>query len=123
MDTNSIVKRLKILQELSEELNVLKDSYDDALNNDAQYQRAQEEIEEFKTQVKEKTEEVKTKVLEKSTFKNLREDIKEKKEEIKNHQEILSHELVEYYKETGLLEIEDPEGNVKKMKFSVKLVN
>lgn len=123
MDSNAIIKRLTIIKDLNEELNVLKEQYDDAVHNDPQYQRMQEEVEELKAKAKEKTDEVKTKVLEKTTYKNIKEDIKEKKEEINNHKEILSHELVEYYKETGSLEIEDANGNLKKMKFSVKLVS
>ena len=41
----------------------------------------------------------------------------------KENKEILSQELVDYYKESGSLEIEDADGNVKRMKFSVTLVS
>ncbi len=40
------------------------------------------------------------------------------KEDLSNFQE-----LVEYYRESGSNEIEDADGQVKKMKFTVKLVN
>lgn len=123
MEEQTIIKRLSILRELEQDLSILKEQYDDAVNNDPEYQRAQDEMEDLKTQIREKNTTVKEKVLEKTSYKNLREDIKEKKDEIKNHKEILSHELVEYYKDTGVTEIEDDLGDVKKMKFNVKLVN
>ena len=122
MANETIVKRLKIISDLNTELNVLKDQYDDALESDTEYQRVQGETDELKAQVRERNTQIKESVLEKRAYKTLQEEIKEKREEIKNHKEILSHELVEYYKETGLLEVEDADGNVKKMKFSVKLV-
>jgi 6-pyruvoyl-tetrahydropterin synthase len=123
MSNQVINKRLQIIKELAEELNVLKEQFDDALLNDPQYQEVQERVDELKTKAKEETAQVKEKILAKDSVKAIQEDIKERKEEIRNHKEILSQELVEYYKETGSNEIEDLEGNVKKMKFSVKLIS
>lgn len=123
MDNSTIIKRLQIINDLSQELNVLKEQYEDALENDPQYQKIQEQVEKLKAEQKEQKEQVTEKVLEKSSYKALKDEMKEKKEEIGNHKEILSQELVDYYKETGTLEVEDLNGNVKKMKFSVKLIN
>mgnify|MGYP001611005021 CR=1 FL=1 len=54
---------------------------------------------------------------------SIREQMKDKRQEIKEHKEALSQELVEYYKDSGSQEIADQNGEVKRMKFSVKLVN
>ena len=123
MSNQTIIKRLQILKDLTAELNVLKEQYSDALENDPSYQETQGKITELKQGVKEKNEEVKTTILERNTFKNLKTDIKEKQEEIKANKEVLSHELVEYYRTTGSPEIEDLEGNLKRMKFSVTLTS
>lgn len=122
MSTDLITKRLEILKELQIELNSLRTHYEETLENDPQFQRIQEEQEKVKkeaTQAKEKQE----KVASTPSYKAIADQIKEKKTEIKEHQEALSQELVDYYRENGTLEIEDNEGNVKRMKFSVKLVN
>lgn len=123
MDPLIINKRLQIIKDLSDELKILKEQYDDALENDPQYQQMQEKVEKLKAEAKDEKDQVTQKVLNKSTFQNMREDIKDKQEEIKTTREVLSQELVEYYKDTGKMEIEDPDGNLKKMKFSVKLVS
>ena len=54
--------------------------------------------------------------------KGYQEEIKEKMQELKENRELLAQELVDYYRESGTLEITDADGNVKHMKFSVKLV-
>lgn len=122
MNTQTINKRLKIIDDLNKELNVLKEQYEEALENDPQYQRVQERLEEIKAEVKEQKQKVEEKVEQKSSYLVLKEEIKEKKTEIKENKEILSVELVEFYRDTGQIEFEDDEGNVKKLKFSVRLV-
>lgn len=117
MYKDMIVKRLSILYELSSELNILREQLDDLLENDPEYQELRAEIE----QVKEATKNKSVQVMEKSAIKDLKERIKEKRSEISDNKEALAIELVEFYKETGSLEIEDVDGNVKKLKFSVKL--
>jgi hypothetical protein len=62
-------------------------------------------------------------VLSNQSYKALQDEIKERRQELKENKEILSMELVDLYRESGLPEVEDVDGNIKKMKFSVKLVN
>ena len=119
MYKDMIVKRLSILDDLSSEINVLKEQYDDLLENDPDYQELKAELDE----VKEATRNKSTQVMEKTSIKDLKERMKEKRMEISDNKEALAIELVEYYKETGSLEIEDIDGNIKKLKFSVKLTS
>lgn len=123
MDLAVINKRLQLVKDLGDELRVMKEQYEEALENDPQYQKMQEKVEKLKEEAREEKNQVTDKVLNKSTFQNLRDDMKEKQEEIKTAKEVLSQELVEYYKSTGQMEIEDVDGTVRKMKFSVKLVS
>ncbi len=119
MDNAVILKRLKILQDLTEELNVLREQYTDALENDSAYQEMQEKAK----QIKDETKIERDKIVSKPTYKGLADQVKEKRDEIKEHRDILAQELADYYKETGVLEIVDNRGNTKKIKFSVKLVS
>ena len=122
MNIDMINKRLEIIQELQNELNKLRTHYEETLENDPQFQKIQQEEEDVKKESS-ASKEKKEKVLSTPSYKAIADQIKEKRTEMKEHKEALSQELVDYYRENGTLEIEDPEGNVKRMKFSVKLVN
>lgn len=115
----TIQKRLKILSDLAKELGELKANLEDALMDDPNYGKMQEEEEEHKKDRKEK----KDRIMSTAAVKGYQQEIKDKTQEIKENREILSQELVDYYKESGTLEITDADGNVKHMKFSVKLVS
>ena len=119
MNIETIDKRLKILSDLHEELNGLKNHLDEILENDSEYQSVLEEA----AKVKEASKERKTKISENQMFKNITEQMKEKRLEIKDNKEALSQELVDYYRESGKMEIEDENGNTKRLKFSVRLVS
>ncbi|MBU0650126.1 hypothetical protein KJ605_01990 [Patescibacteria group bacterium] len=119
MDETVIQKRIKILAGLSHELGKLKDDLEDALLADPNYGKMLEDDEETKKTRKEK----KDRIMSTATVKGYQEEIREKLQEIKENREILSQELVDYYKESGTLEITDADGNVRRMKFSVRLVN
>ncbi len=119
----TIKKRLKIIQDLQDELAALQEQYQDALESDMAYVKNQERLEELKEEAKEKREAIQQKVTQNSSYSALKEEINEKKQDIKENKEVLSQELVAYYKETGISEVEDSDGNLKKMKFSVKLVS
>jgi hypothetical protein len=122
MNQEMIVKRLGIVDQLQQELNKLRTYYEETLENDSQYQKFQEEQEKVKTEVSQ-SKEKREKIIEIPSYKAISDQIKEKRTEIKEHKEVLAQELIEYYRENGTMEIEDSEGNVKRMKFSVRLVN
>jgi hypothetical protein len=114
-----IQKRLQIINDLTAEFNSLKENYDDMLEDDPLYQ----EVQEKELEVREEKKASRTRLMTNSTYYEMSEEIKEKRREIKENNEILSQELVELYRKEGKLEIIDTEGNVKRMKFSVRLVN
>lgn len=118
MDQQVIQKRLKIIQELTEELNKLRDDLEQALMDNPEYTKMLEADEENKKLRKERKERVMSTAL----VKGYQEEIKQKLQEIRENKEILAQELVDYYRENGTLEITDADGNVKRVKFSVKLV-
>ena len=113
MNTDMINKRMKIIEDIQAELNKLKTHYEEALENDAGFQKVQEEVEKVKEE----------KILTNNAYKAINDQLKEKRLELKEQKEALSQELVDYYREHGTPEIEDNDGNVKRMKFSVRLVS
>lgn len=117
MDIASIQKRIEIIEQLQKELKTVAEMLKDGLQNDLTLQKA----EEAKSRMVEESKVAKNKALERSDIKKLINDIKEKKDEIKEAQDTLSLELIEYYRQNSLLTIEDANGNVREMKFSVKL--
>jgi hypothetical protein len=114
-----IQRRLQIISDLKEELNSLKENYVDILEEDPLYQEVQEKA----LEVREEKQASKTRLMSNATYYRLTDEIKDKRREIRENREALSQELVELYKKEGKMEIVDPEGNVKRMKFSVRLVN
>lgn len=119
MSIETINKRLKILDDLQEELNKAKNILDETLEDDPNYQAYQDE----KAKVAEETKAKKEKVMTRETVKVLDDEVSELRKEIKENKEILALELAEYYKESGQLEFKDNEGNIKRIIFSAKLVN
>lgn len=119
MSNASIAKRLKIIEDLMDELNVLKDMYESALENDPAYQEVQEVEEKTKGEIKQK----KSLVMSNTEYIKLAEQMKEKRLEIKDAKDALSQDLADFYREEGILEIEDHNGNIKRIKFSARLTN
>ena len=114
-----IQKRLLIISDLKGELNSLKESYDEIMEEDSLYQEAQEK----EMEVREEKKASKTRLMSNPIHSSMAEDIKEKRREIKENNEALSVELVELYRNEGTTEITDTEGNIKRLKFSVRLVS
>lgn len=119
MNTETINKRLKIISELQEELNKVKAIMEETLEDDITYQKMQEEAMKIKEEAKMKKE----KVLATPKIVDFSDQIKKIREDMKEHKEMLAQELADYYKESGSLEIEDTDGNTKRIVFSVKLMN
>ena len=115
----NITKRLKIMSDLQDEINKIKNLMEESLENDPQYQ----ELQEATNKVKEETKQKKEKVMSSSTIKNFQDELKKIRDDIADHKTALAQELADYYKESGSLEIIDEEGNTKRIIFSVKLVN
>jgi ABC-type phosphate transport system auxiliary subunit len=114
-----IQKRLQMLDDLQEELRKLRQDANEMLENDPEYTRIKEETDLIKEQVKEK----KAQVVEATAYNEVQEKMRELRGDIKDQQEALSQELIELYKEEGVTVVETPSGEVKKLKFNVKLIN
>ena len=117
--SNVISKRLKIINDLQEELNKIKELYEESLENDAQFQDVKMEVDKAKTEAKVKQD----KILAKTSYENLRTQMKDLRQDMKENKEILSMELLDYYKENDSLLYIDNEGNEKQMKINIRLVN
>lgn len=119
MQDESILKRLKIINDLKEEIGKVKALYDESLEDDNSLQEAEEQAEKIKNELKER----KLKVFAKPEVQEMNFKLKELKDELKENNEILAQELADYYKESGSLQITDEEGNQKRIKFSAKLIS
>jgi hypothetical protein len=119
MNQELITKRLKIIEDMQEELKKIRNSIQDALDNDADYQALQETINNTRVAVKES----KDRISEKAIIKELEAQLKEKRKEVKEIKEVLSQELADYYRQEGSMEVEDHKGDIKRMKFNVSLIS
>jgi hypothetical protein len=119
MSIESIKKRLQIISDQQEEINKVKALLDESLDDNPEYQQIQEDEMKHKDEVRNK----KFKVLSQPQYKDMAEQLRQLRTEQKENKEILAQDLADYYKDTGMLEIADDEGNTKRIKFSVKLIN
>lgn len=119
MPTEMIEKRLQIISDLGDELRKLKEHYDGVLEGDAGFQEIHQNLEKVRNEVKDKQ----NKILTNNVYKAVYDELKNKRLELKENKEALAQELIEYYRASGSMEISDREGNVKKLKFSVRLVS
>ena len=122
MSIEMIQRRLKIINDLQVEINKNKEVYNDTIENNPVYQEVQQQEEEVK-KIKQASKEKIEKVKENPTLKGINDQIKELKEELKSNKEALSQELADYYRESGSMEIVDPDGNTMHIKFSAKLTS
>lgn len=116
---NIIQNRMGIIDDLKEELDIMKEEYEEFLEKDSEYMA----IEEQQEKVREEKRMARARLKDNSTYSLLREDMKEKRKEISENRQILSQDLVDLYKREGKVEITTPTGEVKRMKFKVRLVN
>lgn len=119
MSTETIAKRLNIIAELEDEINKVRAIYTEDLEDNSELAQ----VEEILAKAKEETKEKKAKVLSTAKFQDYEMQLKDLRSDLKEQREILSQELADYYRDSGKLEIKDPEGNTKRIKFAAKLVN
>ncbi len=119
MNNDIITRRLQILRDLEAEKDKIAKARQDMLDNDEHYISLKEK----NTLHREASKILKEQVDEKSHIKDISMQLKDKVKEIKELKEILSQELADYYRNEGTMQIEDEEGNIKRLKFNVSLVN
>lgn len=116
--TKEIVKRrLVILDKAKNEIRKLKEMFNDAFINDANYNAADKVVKD----AMKKRKDIQAQLARQPQLVELNGKIKDLKEQIKDNEESLSSELMEYYKTAGVTEIEDDDGNVQEFRIIVRL--
>lgn len=119
MNQDLISRRLKVIRDLEDEKDKIAKAKQDFLDNDEHYMQLKEK----NTAHREASKTLKEQIEEKSHIKEINMQLKDKVKEIKELKEVLSQELADYYRSEGTMQIEDEEGNIKRLKFNVSLVN
>ena len=103
MSMEKITKRLKIISDLQDEINKIRALVEESLESDSNYQELQDAV----TKMKEETKIKKDKVMSTASVKSLQDQLKEIRDDMKDHKTALAQELADYYKESGSLDIVD----------------
>lgn len=110
-------RRLGLLEKAKAELKKLNEMYNDIFANEGMYVDADKVV---KDALKRKKD-VKAGIAKQPQAAQLYGKIKDIKEQIKGNEETLSGELMEYYKTSGVTEIETENGDVQEFAIIVKL--
>jgi hypothetical protein len=110
-------RRLVILEKAKKEIMTLKEMYNDIFVNDAGYNAADKIVKE----VTKKRKDVTAQLARQPQAVELNGKIKDLKEHIKENEDALSTELMEYYKTAGVTEIEDENGNVQEFTITIRI--
>jgi len=117
MDIGTIQRRIGMILKFQEENKIAKDTLKQALDEDEPYHQANQELKEIAAKKKV----LKDQIWAQPANKALLEDIKVNNDEVKTLQDILNHELLDFYQKNGSFEIEDALGNPIKFKLIAKL--
>lgn len=110
-------RRILLIEQAQKELKKLKEMYNDIFANDASYNEADKVVKE----AMKKRKDVQAQLAKQPAAQQTLGKIKDLKDQLKDNQESLSQELMEYYKTSGVTEIEDAQGNVQEFQIVVKL--
>lgn len=119
-DTSPLVAIQRLLPEIGEtrdKLKTMRDQLRDALTQNEEYQRVQEEIKELST----KRTEAKKLLLSDKDYQKLSAEVDDYRLKLKDLEEILSHYLVSYYEETKQTEITDDAGTTRQLILKAKI--
>ncbi|EKD22761.1 MAG: hypothetical protein ACD_83C00279G0001 [uncultured bacterium] len=118
MDSTAISKRITIIEKLKQEKQTTKDMIDDALVNNDEYRKLEMEADALRDDLKSKRSEI----LALESNEKVVSKMKEIAGDLKEEQEILVEELIEYYRQTQKTEILSNDGKKMKLKFSARLI-
>ena len=118
MELIKIHERLSHIEDFKEKNKVAKEALKSELENNDEYMAAQEEMKTLSERLKR----LKGEIWAQAETQKLAADIKDNKEELDTLEEILSTELMEYYKENETTEIEDVDGEKRQFKLVAKLL-
>lgn len=110
-------RRMGIVEKAKTELKKLKEMYNDTFVNEVVYQETDKVVKE----AMKKRKDVQARLAKQPQAVELNGKIKDLKAQIRENEESLSQELMEYYKTSGVTEIEDADGNVQEFTIIVKL--
>lgn len=110
-------RRLTILEKAREEIKKLSEMYNDTFLNDGFYVDADKVVKEALKRKKD----IKSKLAKQPQAAQLNGKITDLKDQIKMNEESLSAELMEYYRTSGVTEIETEDGDVQEFTIVVKL--
>lgn len=118
MELSNIHKRMTEVENYKNENKVAREALKSELENNPAYLEACEEV---KTAT-EKRKRAKDEILAQEETQKIIADVRDNNEELDTLEEILSTELMEYYKESGTNEIEDADGEKRLFKLVAKLL-
>ena len=118
MDITEIKKRIKSLETYKEENKVARQALSDELENNPSYIESCDVVKEAML----KRKQIKDEIIAQPETQKIILNIKENKEEVETLEEILSTELVEYFHEKKVSEIEDADGEKRQFKIVVKIL-
>lgn len=110
-------RRLTILEKAKVELGKLKEMYNDIFVNDPTYNEADKVVKD----AMKKRKDVQARLSKQPNVAELNGKLKDLKSQIKDNEDVLSTELMEYYKTAGVMEIETENGDVQEFAIVVKL--
>jgi hypothetical protein len=118
MPTENVKKRILEVESFKEKNKTARDALKNELENSPEYFSACEEVKAALLKKKR----IKDEIWAKTETQQLIFDIKENKEELDTLEEILSAELMDFYKESGSDTIEDDNGEPRKFKIIARLL-
>lgn len=118
MELNKIHERLGLIENYKEKNKIARESLKSELENNEEYMAIRDEMQTLAERLKR----LKSEIWAQAETQKLSTDIKENKEELDTLEEILSTELMEYYKESETMEIEDADGEKRQFKLVAKLL-
>jgi hypothetical protein len=117
VDTDTIKRRIELIEKLQGEIKIAKDMLNEALTNDSAYTDAAEEAKVASSKKKQ----ILSEIYNQPANNKLQVEIKENRDEIMTLKEMLSEELIEYRIERKSEVIEVTDGSQRGFKFSVRL--
>lgn len=118
MDLAEIRKRISSLETYKNENKIARQALADELENNGSYIEACDIVKEAMI----KRKQIKDEIMTQAETQKIIAGIKENKEEVETLEEILSNELVEYFHEKKVSEIEDADGEKRQFKIMVKIL-
>lgn len=117
MSLEQIQKRIETLEATQDEVRVIKQTLEEALKEDDRYQEIDAELRDLGIKKKQ----IKDEIWGQTTYQEAQAKLKDVKEEMKDTQDILNHELLQWREEHKSDEIIGSDGTTRKLKINIRL--